>query len=121
VVIEFQSKSLQQAAKYFLSSKAMADNSGKPLHISIVMLVELMLTMLNLAEAAEQINNLHIGTTGSAPVVDQPQGSTVERTTYVAATDDCQEDASDDEFYDSHEYSPEELEVLKIIPSGRAN
>ncbi|KAI9288683.1 hypothetical protein BC943DRAFT_273371 [Umbelopsis sp. AD052] len=53
-----------------------------------------------------------ISNTGITPAADLTQESNVEHPTDVSATRDNQEYATDDEFYDSHEYSTEELERM---------
>ncbi|KAI8580065.1 hypothetical protein K450DRAFT_239221 [Umbelopsis ramanniana AG] len=60
--------------------------------------------------AAEQMTDSP--NTEFTPVADSTQDPQVEHPTDVSATDDIQEYATDDEFYDSHEYSTEELERM---------
>jgi hypothetical protein len=64
------------------------------------------------AKVAEQVPEVPNNNTGSTPAADQPQEPEVVHSTEVSATNYNQEDATDDEFYDSHEYTPEELEVF---------
>lgn len=67
---------------------------------------------VHFSEVADQVPEVPNNNIGSTPAADRLQEPEVVHPTEVSATKFDQEDATDDEFYDSHEYTTEELEVF---------